>query len=181
MPSPELSLDEIFQHMTDFELCDGLTSAIEERYGYDLLMTWPSSVPLVQKVVHFVWSTTGFLECEGFARFFNLDCKHSAYPDCFDILGFSSFATNIRKTLALFPQCDLGNTDALIAHFGSWKRIEELVDATESELYSNSKAIEKALAKYARDHKSEFALLLPEIRKQRAYEKLIKRLKHGQK
>lgn len=177
MSPHKLSFEEVFQHMDDFSLCDVISCAVEEHYGYDILVGWPESVPLTHRVVHFIWSVTGYLECEGLARFFNLRCRHAAYPICFDILGFSRLAKDLRKTLALFPSGDLGDTDALVAHFGSWERIEELVDATESRLYAESERIQLALAKYAREHKSEFESLLPEIRRQRAYNKLIRRLR----
>ncbi len=169
----DLSLAEICQQMDDYDLCNGISCAVEEHYGYDLLITWPESVCLAHRVVDYVWSTTGYLKCEGFARFFNLDCNHSAYPECFDIIGLSSLAVEIRKSLQLFPKSDLGDTDALISHFGSWERIEELVDATEDEIYAKSDAIKAALASYIRSHKTEFEPLLPEIRKRREYKKLI--------
>jgi hypothetical protein len=176
MATHELPIDEIFQRMDDFSLCNVISGAVGARYGYDFLMTWPASVPLAHRVMHFAWLSTGFLECEGLARFFNLHCNHSAYPECFDILGLPSLATGLRNLLALFPKCDLGDTDALISHFGSWKRIEELVDSTESELYASSDSIQSVLASYARHHKTEFEPLLPEIRMQREYEKLTERM-----
>ncbi|HEY5345004.1 MAG TPA: DUF4375 domain-containing protein [Verrucomicrobiae bacterium] len=173
MKPQDLSLDEICQRMSNFDLCNEISRVVEERYGYDLLITWPESVPLSHRLVDFVWNTTGYLENEGFARFFNLVCNHSAYPECFDIIGLSSLAADVRKSLKLFPKGDLGNTDALISHFGSWEQIEKLADATESELYSKSDDIEAALANYIRNHKHEFESFVPEIRKQRAYIKLI--------
>jgi hypothetical protein len=178
MSPRELSFEEVFQHMDDFDLCDVISCAVEERYGYDVLVDWPESVALTHRVVHFVWSVTGFLACEGVARFFNLRCSHSAYPTCFDILGLGALAEELRKALALFPASDLGDTDALVAHFGSWERIEELVDTTESKLYAESEGIQQALAKYTRDNKPEFESLLPEIRKQRSYDELVERLCH---
>jgi hypothetical protein len=168
----ELSLDEIFERLGDSDLCNTVSGAVQERYGYDFLVMWPESVPLAHKLTDFVWSMTGFLENEGLARFFNSECNHEAYPECFDILGLSSLATQIRTSLKLFPKSDLGNTDALISHFGSWEKIEELVDSTESELYAKSDEIEVALANYIRNHKYEYETLLPEIRNERAYKKL---------
>lgn len=170
---PQDSLDEVFQLADDFNLCNIISDVIEERYGYDPVMMWSDSIPYAQRLVEYTWSTTGFLECEGFARFFNLECNHSAYPECFDVLGLSSLASTIRESLKLFPKSDLGDTDALISHFGSWEQIEKIVDDAESELYSKSKEIEIALANYIRNHKSEFESLLPEIQTNHGYKKLI--------
>jgi hypothetical protein len=100
----ELSLDEIFERLGDYDLCNAVSGAVQERYGYDFLVMWLESVPLTHKLTDFVWSMTGFLENEGFARFFNSECNHEAYPECFDILGLSSLATQIRTSLKLFPK-----------------------------------------------------------------------------
>ena len=170
MPGQKPStLAEIFQRLDDFNLCDAISSAAEDHYGYEVLINWPQSVPIEHKLPHFVWSVTGFLECEGFARFFGLKCKHSVYPECFDVLGLPALATSVRKSLKFFPECDLGDSDLLVEHFGSWEQIRELVDAAESTFYSDSKTIETALGKYIRERQSKYRVLLPRIGETRSY------------
>lgn len=169
----DLSLDEVIQRMSDFDLCNAISCAVETQFGYDRLMTWPPDAPFSFRVVHFAWSTTGFIEGEGLARFFNLPCKHSAFPECLEALELPALADDIRALLKLFPECDLGQTDALISHFGSWERIEEIVDAAESRLYAESKNIQSRVAGFIRERKQEFEPLLPEIRRRKEYRKLL--------
>lgn len=169
------TFDEIFADMKDFDLSNCISCAVEEHYGHDALMAWPAHIPIEHRIVHYIWSTTGYLECEGFARFFNLRCHHSAFPECFKLIALPEIAAEIRKTLNDFPKNALGDTETIIKHFGSWEKLEEAVDEAESKLYRASDSIQKAHAHYVREHKAAFETLLPEIRLQNSYLEFIRR------
>jgi hypothetical protein len=157
------SFDQIFDTLPEFSVCDAVSGAIEDCYGYEHLMTWPEDVPVECRVVHYIWSTTGFLECEGYARFFNLQCEHGAYPTAMDAIGVADVAQSIRDALSLVPAACLGDTDCIIAHFGSWEALCEAIESHEKLLYQSSSRIEAALANYVRTHKDVFRPLLPHL------------------
>jgi hypothetical protein len=160
------TFDEVFDTLDDFSICNAVSGGVEDRYGYWHLMTWPTDVPTPCKVTHYIWSTTGFLECEGYARFFTLVCDHDAFPSAMDAIGMTNVAQSIRHALSLVPQECLGNKDKIIEHFGSWDALRERVDSHEDLLFSSSKPIEVALAVYVRFHKEAFRELEPFLNQQ---------------
>lgn len=160
------TFDEVFDTFNDFSICNAVSGGVEDRYGYWHLMTWPAEVHTPFKVAHYIWSTTGFLECEGYARFFSLACDHNAFHIAMDLIGIKDVAQSIRNALSLVPQYCLGNKDKLIEHFGSWDKLREVVDSHEDLLYANSKRIEASLAAYVRSHKEALRELERYMRKQ---------------
>ena len=93
------NLDDIFSSLRDFDLADCISCVVEEKYGYEVLMQWPDSVPEVHRVVHFIWSNTGYAECEGYVMFMILDCHHAALPVAFRLVGLLDLANIVDLCL----------------------------------------------------------------------------------
>jgi hypothetical protein len=164
------TLDEIFERLTDFELADGIAYAAEIRYGYDRLMSWPDDIPLPQRVVHFIWSNTGFAACEGYVEFMMLACHHSALAFSFREVGLDDLADVVDRMLAPVPAAGvLGNGEALEKHFGGWDPFSAWVNQFEGTLFGASDRIHHAVALYCRSNKRFYEELLPELRTSSAY------------
>ncbi len=164
-----LDFDEVIYQLDDFGLSDAVSCAIEYEYGYESLVNWSPAIPRSFRIVHVTWSTTGFLEGEGFARFMNLDCHHSAYAECFEVIGLPKIAAAIRASLDLVPGDCLGDTDKLASHFGSWENLERLMEPTQKILFAAHDQSISSVAKFIRCNKSDFAELLPTISWQHSY------------
>ncbi len=158
-------LDEILPRLKDFEVCNVVSRAVEDRYGSVPLRQWLDAIPLPHKVVNCAWSTTAFIECEGLARFLATQVKHRAYSDSLKILGLVDLAKCVKSLLDLCSPDLLGNPEVLTAQFGPGFKVAKVADAVERQLFLRSADVEAHLAKYIRARKSEFEALLPEIRK----------------
>lgn len=168
------SFDEVFVKLPDFKLADCLACAVEERYGYETIMAWSSEVPLPHRLVEFVWSTTGYAECEGYVAFMWLDCDHEALAISLRELGLGDLATLVDKMIApVQGKAVLGNLEALEAFFGDWERFAEWVSQFETFLFAASDRIRSAVALYCRNNKEAFRDLMPEIANTNAYKEGI--------
>ena len=166
----EPPLDAIFAALSDFELADAIACAVEDKYGYLALMKWPHEVPECHKVVHFIWSNTGFAECNGYVEFMMLDCHHVALPASFRAVGLGDLADIIDLMIEPCVESGaLGSREALEAHFGGWEPFSEWVSQFEGALFRASDRIHDTVAAYCRVHQSSFASILPEMRGTRAY------------
>ena len=127
----EPDTNAIFESLGDFDLADGIACAIDDKYGYDVLMRWPVEIPEHHRVVHFIWLNTGFAECNGYVEFMMLDCRHTALPFSFRAVGLPDLADIVD--LMLDPVIDsgvLGSREALERHFGGWDPFSEWVNFT---------------------------------------------------
>jgi hypothetical protein len=166
----EPTLETIFSSLSGFDLADGIACAAEDRYGYDELMQWPNTIPEQHRVVHFIWSNTGFAECNGYVEFLMLDCQHIALPASFRAVGLPDLANIVD--LMIEPALEsnaLGDQGALERHFGGWDPFSEWVNQFERTLFRASDRIHEAVAAYCHANQSSFASLLPELRGTRAY------------
>lgn len=167
--SDDLNFDQVLEAFDDFGLSDSVSCAIESTHGYDSLVQWSTTIPLPHRIVHMTWSTSGFLECEGFARFMNLECRHAAYADCFDAIGLPNIATTIRAAIESVPAECLGDTDRLVNHFGSWESLAETVEPAQKTLFASRDERVSSVASYIRENRTAFFDLFPAIQRQVSY------------
>ena len=169
-PDMEPSLDAIFASLSDFDLADGITCAVEDKYGYADLMKFPDRIPESHRIVHFIWSNTGFAECNGYVEFMMLDCHHVALPAAFRFVGLDDLADIVDLMIdPVLASGSLGSQVALEAYFGGWDPFSEWVNQFERPLFRASDRIRAAVAAYCRNNQFSFTTILPELRGTRAY------------
>jgi hypothetical protein len=125
--------------LTDFDLCNALASAVEEKYGYPVYKSDLVSVP--ERVVSVVWSLQGFAEGDGLAAL--LEAEADGLPsleDAFQVIGMPEQA-HIVKRLRTNPPSDT-----------------ELPDM-ETRFFKLGKSTERQLAKYVRQRLGDFSHL----------------------
>jgi hypothetical protein len=165
----EPNLDAISSSLSDFDLADAISCAVEDKYGYTNLMKWPDSIPEPHRVVHFILNNTGFAECNGYVEFLMLDCHHVALPASFRAVGLSDLADIMDLMLdPVLESGALGNREALEAHFCGWDPFSEWVSQFEGALFRAADRVHDAVAAYCRKNQSNFASLLPELKGTRA-------------
>jgi hypothetical protein len=162
--SMNISLEQIFSSLSDFDLANEIASAAEDKYGYDELMQWPENVPREHRVVHFIWSNTGFAETNGYVAFLMLDCHHIALPEALREVGLSDIADIVDLMIEpVIESGSLGDRNALERHFGSREQFIDWVEKFQGALFRASDRMTLAVANYCRSHQACFVSLLPEL------------------
>ena len=156
-------LNEFFADCTDFELCNVLSLGIEKKYGFDSLRHHQKHIPHERWVIHTVWSSTGFLECEGYATLWPADMDQLGFADAMEEIGFEILASIVRDSIALVPAKLLGNWDAIEAHTASEDARDEAAELMDEKLISDHPDINGKLARYARDRRETFLDLLDDL------------------
>jgi hypothetical protein len=156
-------INEFFADCTDWELCNVLDLVIENFYGFDSLRHHQPHIPHERWVIHCVWSTSGFLDCEGYWYFWGTDLDQHGYADALEEIGFEILPGILRDSIALVPPEMLGDWDAMEAHKRSEDAREEDADLMDEKFISNHPDYTGKLARYARDRRFTFADIYDEL------------------
>lgn len=141
----------------DFRVCDAITSAIEEYYGYEVIIKKGASVPKDRLAIHYIYSMTAFLHTNGFDYFWGVSADHDFYAIAFEEIGEDILARLIRDSLSLIvDKTVLGDYDKVTDYFGSREKQSIAAEPFEEALYSRSEQIQSELSKYIRIRRYEF-------------------------
>ena len=163
-------MQKLIDSASTFDLCDAVCSAIEEAHGYDSIVSAATTdIPPSRRAIHFVWSLTGFLECNGFHYFWGLNCDHGFYSEAFSKIGMPEHAKNIRDSLSVIVDKGiLGDCDTVANWFGSEDAAHEASDRFETFLFAGHDQIEETLANYIRARLPDLSDLYSAITKKLA-------------
>jgi hypothetical protein len=158
-----MTIDSVFADANDFELCDAVTSAIEDRYGfYDLLERHPD-IPTDRWAAHAVWGNTGFFECEGYSRFWGSETDQAGFAEAIRMIGFPILADILENAILAVPKNILGNHDAVETHVESERIRMELAEQLDSKLISERPDITGKPATFIRYRRASYADLIEQI------------------
>jgi hypothetical protein len=138
---------------TDFELCDAIAGAVEEKYGYDHLTAPNHNAPLHERIPFLVWSGQGFSEAEGLARMLALPFDRNAWADAYETIGLPHIAESVRCLAARLP--DPCEECEHVAEYLSEVTAE--LDAAEKVLFAASNDVTRSLALFVRRQIERFA------------------------
>lgn len=137
---------------TDFELCNAIASAVENKYGYESCESDSGKIPICERIPLILWSAQGFAEKEGLVRMLELAFDRPAWADCYDIIDLPHIAQPLRKLVCALPDVyeECPEAGKILSSKGmNWGAVESLI-------LENSKQVVEGLARFIRQHIQSF-------------------------
>jgi len=149
-------LEKLLNTQDDHELCDKLFMRITDRYGNELdVARYRDKERVVMLVLH----TSGIIDNGGFQYLFegnlNGDPHYAKTAAAYNAVGAEKCAEAVAEALALFPDSK-PPTDpkARLAAFQATNPAKR--QAIDRKFFSDSKEIEKHVAKFVRENRADF-------------------------
>ena len=159
----EAQIDKFFAACNDFELCEILTSVLEEYYGFENLKEQSEKIPIDRRLIHFLWGVYGIIEGDGYAAFWAMDCDHSSLVEALKLIRMHILADIAQKSLANIPPDKLGDWDALVEYFGGDEGFAEAVDLYDAKFINERPDITGNLASYIRLNRYSYCDLVNDL------------------
>jgi hypothetical protein len=156
-------LNEVFASAVDFDLCDSLTTVIENRYSQERLLHRDKSIPNERWVIYTVLSYDGFFQCEGYSCFWGANIDHRGYADALDEVGLPILASILRDYYDLVPEKYLGDFDAVQSDRKSRRKRKIAAEHMDEKLITEAPDIVGKLAAYIRTRRYSFLDCIDDI------------------
>ncbi len=156
-------VDKILEEKDDFELCDGIDSAICAGYGDKVMLP---EAPIEMQTVALTWYVTGIFGFNGlesvFWRDFPNDEAYERIAGAFHRIGCEGAAAAIERTVAKFPggRVPHNNKERQSIFMSIPEDVRKTLD---DDFGSDYREIEARLAAYIRSNRSVFVHLPPAI------------------
>lgn len=150
----------------DSALCTAICGAVEDRFGYDEIITGKAAMPNSWKVAFYVGCCEGFARVNGFDSLMGMFCDHRFLAASYCEVGLQTRADLVAESLALFPPEDRAegyhypfmDGHSFRQYLEARPHLGQAVERLNDRFFElPEKGVDQALASYIRARAADFA------------------------
>lgn len=134
-----------------------LCGSIEDKYGNERLNRPDSHIPEACWVVYLVFTVYNYALNEGLANVFSMDIDHGKLGVALEKVGLQQLRKLYDGVCNKLGVALLGNREAIIADYGSWKAFEKNLEKAYNEFCEAEDVVFVAVGTYCAQYRATLA------------------------